>query len=173
MSQNDTVFADLLARTRHTAVHLELRDSYGVDVESTEFGSWRAGWRPDPDPASWWNDFHTTVCDAVARGIVFRRARIVSVPVSDYIRYEHGCTYQNLLAGEDVRWLPRRQASDLAIPGNDYWLFDDRAIMWNHFTGDGGSAGPEVDERPDVAKFCGTAFEAVWERATAHQDFRI
>lgn len=33
----------------------------------------------------------------------------------------------NVKAGEEVRWLPRRQASDLALPGNDFWLFDGSA----------------------------------------------
>lgn len=30
MSQTNLAFADLLANTRHSAVHLELRDSYGI-----------------------------------------------------------------------------------------------------------------------------------------------
>ncbi|MFF4158312.1 DUF6879 family protein [Streptomyces sp. NPDC001678] len=173
MSQTDLAFADLLANTRHSAVHLEMRDSYGIGEEAAEFEAWRAGWRPSSEPGTWWNDFHAMVSDAVARGVAFRRARVVSEPVSDYIRYEHSCTYQNIAAGERVRWLPRRNASDIALPGNDFWLFDERVIMWNHFTGGGGSAGPELDERPDVAKLCSTAFEVVWERATPHEEYRI
>ncbi|WP_432744507.1 hypothetical protein H7827_10805 [Streptomyces sp. JH002] len=173
MSQTDTAFVDLLSNTRHSAVHLELRDAYGIGEETVEFEKWRAGWRPEADPQSWWSDFHTWVRDATARGVVLRRARIVSEPVSDYIRYEHGCTYQNIAAGESVRWLPRRRSSDIALPGNDFWLFDQSVIMWNHFTGDGGSAGPELDERPDVAQFCATAFEEVWQRATPHEDYHV
>ncbi|MEU7166829.1 DUF6879 family protein [Streptomyces morookaense] len=173
MSQTDLAFADLLADTKHSAVHLEMRDSYGIGEEATEFKAWLAGWRPSPEPGTWWNEFHTMVRDAVARGVEFRRARIVSEPVSDYIRYEHSCTYQNIAAGESVRWLPRRKASDLALPGNDYWLFDQQVVMWNHFTGDGESAGPEVDRRDTVAKLCTTAFEAVWNRATPHEEYPI
>ncbi len=173
MSQTDLAFADLLAKTRRSAVHLEMRDSYGIGEEAAEFEAWRSGWRPSPEPETWWNEFHTMVREAVERGVVFRRARIVSEPVSDYIRYEHGCTYQNIAAGEFVRWLPRREASDLALPGNDFWLFDGEIIMWNHFTGDGGSAGPELDERPAVAKLCATAFDSVWNRATPHEEYRV
>lgn len=177
MSQTDVAFADLLANTHHSAVHLEMRDSYGIGEEAAEFERWRSGLRPDPvttaATATWWNDFHTLVRDATTRGVVFRRARIVSEPVSEYIRYEHACTFQNVAAGELVRWLPRRRASDLALPGNDFWLFDGRVIMWNHFTGEGGSAGPELDERVEVAKLCASAFDAVWERATPHEDYVI
>ncbi|MEV1010438.1 DUF6879 family protein [Streptomyces sp. NPDC049881] len=173
MSQTDLAFVDLLADTRRSAVHLEMRDAYGIDEEAAEFAQWRAGWRPPSEPAAWWNEFHTWVRDATARGVAFRRARIVSEPVSEYIRYEHARTYQNVAAGESVRWLPRRHASDLALPGNDFWLFDDAVIMWNHFDGNGVSAGPELDRRANVAAFCATAFEAVWERATPHDGFRV
>ena len=67
-----------------------------------------------------------------------RRARIVSEPVSEYIRFEHDVTYTNVAAGEEVRWLPRRLASDIALPGNDFWLFDERLAVFNHFAGAGG-----------------------------------
>ncbi len=69
----------------------------------------------------------------------------------------------NIAAGEQVRWLPRAQASDLALPGNDFWLFDDRGVRFNHFTGDGDWAHPRTSytEDPAVAKLCATAFEAV------------
>ncbi|MEO3840578.1 DUF6879 family protein [Streptomyces sp. B22F1] len=32
---------------------------------------------------------------------------------------------------EAVMWLPRRRASDIALPGNDFWLFDGRLVRWN------------------------------------------
>jgi hypothetical protein len=73
----------------------------------------------------------------LARGVVMRRARIVSEPVTDYIRWEHAVTPLNLDAGEQVRWLPRRHASDIPLPGNDFWLIDGRLAMFHFFTGDG------------------------------------
>jgi transcriptional regulator with XRE-family HTH domain len=103
--------------------------------------------------------------ETTSRGVTLRRARIVSEPVTEYIRYEHSFTFTNVAAGEQVRWLPRRQASDIALPGNDYWLFDDQLVQWNHFTGDGASSGPEITEDPAAAKLCQDAFAAVWDRA--------
>jgi len=71
-------------------------------------------------------------------GSKIRRARVVSEPVTEYIRFEHAITADlNVAAGEQVRWLPRRRASDLALPGSDFWLFDDQLIIFNHFAGDG------------------------------------
>ena len=82
--------------------------------------------------------------------MTIRRARIVSEPVSEYIRFEYDITFTNVEAGEDVRWLPRRRASDLLLPGNDFWVFDDRLVLWNHFTGEGEvpPEGRETDRGP-------------------------
>ena len=74
---------------------------------------------------------------------------------------------------EEVRWLPRRLASALTLPGNDFWLFDNRIVRFNHFTGDGASAEPEYTEDPTVAVLCTSAFQAVWERATPHADYAV
>ena len=109
----------------------------------------------------------------VARGVVVRRARIVSEPVAEYIRFEHAVTPMNLAAGEDVRWLPRRQASDIALPGNDFWILDGQLARFGHFSGDGDVLGEEWREEPAVTELCATAFEAVWERAIPHEDYKV
>ncbi|MET9678817.1 DUF6879 family protein [Streptomyces coeruleorubidus] len=167
-------FTDLLAGATRSAVHLEMRDTYAVDYESGPFAEWRRGYRHDPaDRASWWRPWLSLVEGTVARGVVIRRARIVSEPVSEYTRFLHSFTFTNVAAGELVRWLPRRQASELALPGNDFWLFDDRTIYWNHFTGDGISAGGEVSEDPAALKLCAGAFESVWSRAVPHDQYEI
>ena len=131
--------------------------------------------RHDPaDWDSWWRPWLDVVVAARRRGVTIRRARIVSQPVSEYIRWEHEITFMNIEAGEEVRWLPRRQASDLLLPGNDFWVFDDRLVLWNHFTGEGeiSPEGWEISEDLALAKTCTTAFEPVWERAITHQEYR-
>ncbi|MGH3678977.1 MAG: DUF6879 family protein, partial [Natronosporangium sp.] len=77
-------------------------------------------------------------------------------------------------AGEEVRWLPRRRASDLALPGNDFWLFDERTVIFNHFAGDGGAIddSEEVSTDPAIANLCRSAFESVWARATPHAKYQ-
>jgi hypothetical protein len=167
-------FADLLAGTTRSALHLEMRDTYAVDYESGPFAEWRKGFRHDPDDrASWWRPWLDLVQETVRRGVVIRRARIVSEPVSEYTRFLHDGTFTNVAAGELVRWLPRRQASTIPLPGNDFWLFDDHVVRWNHFTGDGRSAGGEVTDDPAAAELCADAFEAVWERAIPHNQYTI
>ena len=164
---------EALARARNSAVHLELRDSYMLD--DPEFIAWRKGKRPVPaDRASWWGSWHDVVRDATARGVVVRRARIVSEPVSDYVRYEYDGTFANIAAGEQVRWLPRRRTKDLALPGVDFWVFDDTTVLHHHFTGDGQLApdGRDYSTDPELVKLCGNAFETVWQRAVPHEEYR-
>lgn len=174
MQQNVPPFAELLAGCTRSAVHLEMRDVYGVEEEDADFAAWRAGHRYDLDDRStWWNSFHDAVAGAVGRGVVMRRARVVSEPASEYIRYEHSCTPQNLAAGEEVRWLPRRLASDLLLPGNDLWIFDDRLIRFSLFAGDGRFVEDVMEDSPDVVKRHTEAFEAVWSRATPHENYQV
>ncbi|MFD7501622.1 DUF6879 family protein [Streptomyces sp. NPDC059850] len=171
MSQKVPAFAELLADCRRSAVHLEMRDAYAVDYETGDFAQWReTGEWNNPE---YWQPWKDLVAEAAGRGVIMRRARIVSEPVSEYIRFEHAGTVNNTEAGELVRWLPRRQASDLALPGNDFWVFDDRLVEFNHFTGDGASAGPSLSDDPGVVKLCSTAFESVWRRSIPHEEFNI
>jgi len=163
--------AELLRGCIRSAVHLEMRDAYAVDYEADDFAAWRETGRwGNPD---YWRPWMDLISETVARGVVVRRARIVSEPVTDYIRFEHAGTVNNVTAGEQVRWLPRRRASDIPLPGNDFWLIDEKLIRWNHFTGDGASAGGEMSDDPATVKLCATAFEAIWERAIPHEDYAI
>ncbi|WP_343070490.1 DUF6879 family protein [Nocardiopsis mwathae] len=162
-----------LARAKRSAVHLEMRDSYMLDDPG--FLAWQQGQRLDPDDrSSWWGGWHEAVRDAVDRGVQVRRARIVSEPISDYVRYEYDATFTNLAAGESVRWLPRRQTTDLALPGTDFWVFDDTRALFHHFTGDGQLAedGREYANDSHRVKLCVDAFEAVWHRAIPHEEYR-
>jgi hypothetical protein len=138
------------------------------------FAAWQAGHREEAAKREeWWRPWLDLIAETVGRGVDVRRARIVSEPISDYIRFEYDVTFTNMAAGEKVRWLPRRRATDLALPGNDFWLFDGTVVLVNHFTGDGESAGHElIEDDPALAKLCARAFEAVWERAVPHEDYR-
>ncbi|WP_461006298.1 DUF6879 family protein [Streptomyces capparidis] len=166
-------WAGLFRSAKKSVLHLETRDSYAVDDE--EFAQWKAGALVDPaDRSAWWVDWwHGSIADSVHRGVPVRRARVVSEPVSEYIRFEHDVTYTNVEAGEEVRWLPRRNASDIALPGNDFWMFDDDLVVFNHFTGEGAWAGHERRSEPAVIRLCATAFEAVWERAVPHAEYTL
>jgi hypothetical protein len=165
-------FSELIVATTTSAVHLEMRDAY--TPRDPEYLAWLDG-EPvraavkSPDRDRWYN----LVRANVARGVEFRRARIVSEPLADYVRFEYAMTSElNIGAGERVRWLPRRRASDLCLPGNDFWVFDERLVRFGHFAGDGEFLDDELSDDPAVVRLCVSAFEAVWERAVDHEQYR-
>lgn len=146
-----------------------MRDAYAVPSEDTEYAAWKTGHRDDPDdPDSWWRPWLTLVQEATGRGVSVRRARVVSEPVSEYIQFEYDGTFTNVHAGEQVRWLPRRKACDLLLPGNDFWVFDGEILLWNHFSGDGEPQRKQVSRDSSLIEQCAAAFEAVWERGIDH-----
>jgi hypothetical protein len=75
-----------------------MRDAY--DENEKGFAEWQATGNTG---AYDWGDHLDLVGDAVARGVTFRRVRVVSEPLSDYMRWEHACTDTNVQAGEDIR----------------------------------------------------------------------
>ncbi|MGW7491144.1 DUF6879 family protein [Streptomyces sp. NPDC054786] len=170
----ELTFSDLFKQAKRSAVHLEMRDGYMRS--DPRFVSWQQDPQSVPaenDPAS--RPWLALMREITTRGVEVRRARIFSEPMSDYLRYEHHLTPSNVEAGEQVRWLPRRNVSDLALPGNDFWLLDGSLVVFLHFTGDG-ELSPEGDEErttePALVRLCSTAFEAVWERAVPHGAYR-
>ncbi|UWE08579.1 DUF6879 family protein [Actinacidiphila bryophytorum] len=164
-------FAELLAATTTSAAHLEMRDAY---YSNPRFEAWRDGQRVDwDDRASWWRPFHQDIADAVARGVQIRRARVVSEPVTDYIRWEHYQTRANVAAGEQVRWLPRHQAWDLLLPGTDLWIFDGRLLRIHHFSGDGEWINKELSDDQAAVGQHAAAFEQVWNRAVPHDQYEV
>lgn len=163
-------FEELFRDCRGSAVHLEMRDSYMKSDPA--YIDWTVG--VTIDPAQRWADWLNLVAEATGRGVKVRRARIVSEPVSNYIRFEHEVTDGlNIAAGEEVRWLPRQRATGIALPGNDFWLFDSSLLLVNHFDGEGEWLEPSISTDPREIKLCDSAFEAVWEMSVPHADYQI
>lgn len=169
MSSGLPEFTDQVRASNTSVVHLEMRDVYTPN--GPVFVDWKAGIPIEFARHQEWVDL---VRETVARGVRWQRARIVSEPVTQFIRYEYeSATIVNVPAGEDVRWLPRRRASDLCLPGNDFWVFDDRLVRFTHFSGDGDYGDHEWTDEADVIKLCSNAFASVWERAVDHKDFKL
>ncbi|WTW96007.1 hypothetical protein OG216_22670 [Streptomycetaceae bacterium NBC_01309] len=125
---------DALARAERSAVHWELRDQYTPDDPT--FRAWLDEWRPDESEERWRSGWYALTAETAARGVEIRRARLVSEPVTDYIKYEHSLTFANVAAGERVRWLSRAAAKDLLFPALDGWLIDGTLIL-HHWDGAG------------------------------------
>jgi hypothetical protein len=152
---------DMLRECKASAVHIEMRDDYTPD--DPWFRAWREGDREEFErqlARSWLDEIR----QVIARGVVVRRLRMVSEPVTDYIRFECDTTRSNVETGEHVRWLSRRRAADLLLPGNDCWVFDSRRVLFNYFDGPGEWAGAEACDVAEVAARHTAAFDIAWER---------
>jgi hypothetical protein len=156
-----------LRAARRRALHIEMRDTYEItkEIEARFAGA------PAPGPEAF-AEWHDLLSPLVTAGGDLRRLRIVSEPITDYVRFEHEDTpAANLAAGEIVRWIPRDRASDLRLPGNDFWLVDD-TLLFNLASGDGDWLGIQRNDDPDVLAFCLESFEAAWLRGIDHADYR-
>lgn len=163
-------FHELLAKCNRTAFKLEFRDQYTTGDPG--YVAWQA---EALDRAVEEYAGRTAIArGAVQRGVQMKRARVVSEPVSDYVRFEHAVISRvNIAAGEVIRWVPRQRVSDLALPGNDVWIFDDSVLQFCFFACDGRFVGNDVSADPQAAKLCAAAFEAAWERGVDHDQYSV
>jgi hypothetical protein len=150
---------DWLNSFQREALHLEMRDSYGTAAEIPHLAKWEAG---EPDDTDWLQPWFDTVRSGVAAGKVFRRLRIVSEPVSDYQKWVLKDSHLFVEAGEEVCWVPRSRVSTLALPGNDFWLFDDQTVVFLVFAGSGLVVDRQRTSDRQAVELCRTAFDAAW-----------
>ncbi|WP_433336267.1 DUF6879 family protein [Spirillospora sp. CA-294931] len=153
---------------KREALHLEMRDFYDTgDLEKVE--RWKTG---EPDDLEWLKPWCSRVQKDVAKGKRYRRACVVSEPLTEYQMWAYSITQPNLDAGEDIRWVPRRLVSTIPLPGNDFWLFDDDAVVFGIFGGDGNVVERQLFTEPEVVQFCRNAFEAAWAVSIQHHDYQ-
>jgi hypothetical protein len=116
-------------------------------------------------------DWLSMIRVATAAGRRFTRVRVVSLPLTDYSRFGVWCAQFTNGAGEDIRYLGRRQADVAGLPNHDYWLFDSRKLVRMHFDGDDGFLGGEIVE--DAAEIVTHNYwrDAAWHHAQRREDF--
>ncbi|MGH3771081.1 MAG: DUF6879 family protein, partial [Pseudonocardiaceae bacterium] len=75
-------------------------------------------------------------------------------------------------AGEDIRWVPRSRVSTVALPGNDFWLFDDEVVVFLIFAVGGLVVDRHTTSDRGTIELCRTSFEEVWKLSIPHSDYR-
>lgn len=151
------------------ALHLEMRDSYGTAVELPHLRKWEAG---EPDETEWLQPWFDRVSAGTQTGKVFRRARIVSEPISDYQKWALKDTPLFVEAGEDIRWIPRSRVSMVALPGNDFWLFDDEVVVFLIFAASGLVMDRHRTTDRSAIELCQASFEDVWKLSIPTSEYR-
>jgi hypothetical protein len=59
------------------------------------------------------------------------------------------------------------------VPAVDHWVFDESVVVLNHFDGVGDWVREERRDDAGLAMSLAASFEAAWERAVPHTDYRI
>lgn len=162
-------FQALLLTFEREAIHLETRDTYGTAVELPQMAKWTRG---EPDDLRWLEDWCQTLRRHAESGRSVRRARIVSEPLSDYQHWSYSIARPMVAAGEDIRWVPRRLVSSIALPGNDFYLFDGRLVVFLLYAGSGQAIDRMTSTDSADIYLCQSAFEAVWEFAIPHYEYQ-
>ena len=165
----DEEFDELLHRGfDREAIHLEMRDAYGTAVQLPYMATWASG---EPDDLQWLQGWCATLREHVKAGRCVRRARVVSEPLSDYQQWSYSIAYPMVEAGEDIRWVPRGLVSSVPLPGNDFYLFDDRLAVFLLYSGNGLSVGMLSSSEPADLALCRSAFEAAWKLSIRHREY--
>jgi hypothetical protein len=165
----DKEFDELLLAFKRESIHLETRDSYGTAVELPHLAKWQAG---KPDDLLWLQEWCSILKNSRADGKTVRRARIVSEPLSDYQRWSYSVAHPMVAAGEDIRWVPRVRVSSIAMPGNDFYLFDGELVVFLTYAGNGLSGAKLLSTEEADINLCQAAFEAVWKLSIPHSEYQ-
>lgn len=119
-----------LARFGREAFRFEIRDRYDSDVGRAAFRKFLAG---EVDDYRWHRPWLDRIRRDAADGKVWRRVRIVSVPLSDWTRHGMRVARLSTEAGEDIRYLSRADAVELRLDPLDAWLLDEARLLHLHF----------------------------------------
>lgn len=88
---------------------------------------------------------------AAAEGKRFSRVRVVDQPVTDYQRWMIWTGRWNIEAGEQITYLTRDTAGQLAIPvTHDWWLLDDEWLLMMRYTAAGEIDSKEMITEPGI-----------------------
>ncbi|WP_330232356.1 hypothetical protein OHA40_07595 [Nocardia sp. NBC_00508] len=164
-----------LLRTAHTdAFHLEVSDDHSAVADETEpMRRVLAGlppFEPDAYPDSW-REWDELVGEVTAHGVTMRRVRVVSEPLTDYVRFLQGLTDRNVRLGEDIRWLPRHLVDQADYTTDEWWLIDNARVAFTIFGTDGDFVGAALTEDPAIVDRCTGIRDALWRKATPHADY--
>lgn len=161
-------FDGMFRAFERTAFHLEVQDSYHTPEETVPLQRFRAG---DPDDFGWQREWLDLVREMTGTGRSIRRLRVVPVPHVEYTRWLLSISGNNVEAGEEIRWLPRSTTAGLTAGTDDFWLFDDRRLVFSLFEPDGSFSGGALTEDPEIVRHYARARTSLWTAGIPHGDY--
>lgn len=160
-------WAKALHEFRNTAFRFETQGVYREPYEQESLRQFLAGQEPDTAFVQGWLD---DVRRGTAAGRRYSRVRVLTDPLTDYLQFELALTPLNVSAGEDVRILSAARAQELALPRQDFWLFDDEWAAVMHFGDDGFSHADVVSDTTELRRFLEIR-DLAWKDAVPFGDY--
>jgi hypothetical protein len=116
-------FYGCLKSAKKETFRLEMRDEYRVKEEDRELEIWRntGKFEPGEGGKQWARDLEALR----ARGVITHRVHVVTVPLSDYLRFEIAAY------AEDVNYIERDDYAGIKKPfePQEFWLIDEKHLF--------------------------------------------
>ncbi|MDA3647992.1 hypothetical protein LZ318_22665 [Saccharopolyspora indica] len=164
-------FDRLFRSFRNTAFRLETQGVYREPIEDEPLRRFLNGEPPDDEWLAPWTD---NVRIATSEGRRFQRVRVLTEPLTDYLRFEMDLALRaNLPAGEQIRSLSISAAAALGLPlGTDFWMFDDDQVGVMHF-GERGMLGLEMITDPAEIEQYRRWRDQAWNDAAPAEEWAV
>lgn len=143
-------FKALMDRWESTAWRWECQGVYREPSEEAPLARFRESGQVD---LAWFAGWLARVRAWRAAGKRMGRVRMLTDPLTEYLRFELAITPPALDAGEDIRFLPAVRAADLGMPAEDFWLFDSTLVVVMAFGDHGVSGARVITETGMVARY--------------------
>ncbi len=125
-----------LQNFERSAFRLETLPEYNVPQEAEMVARFKRGEPVDlPDDHPWLE----RVRHHCRAGKLMRRVRVVTYPLTDYLRMEMAWYRKSVAAGEDIRITETRLSGD-------FWLFDDQTVVVLHYDSEGRFTGTTTEQ---------------------------
>ena len=162
-------FAELFRTFSRSAWRWEAQGTYHQPDEVEPWQRWRDG-VPISQDLDWLAPWLDMVREATRAGKRFERVRMMTEPVTEYLRCQLEVTLANLDAGEDIRLLPQAEAKHLGLPSHDFWLFDDERVAVLHFGPDDLDGAEIITDPTTVARYQ-TWRDVAWRQAVTFEQY--
>ncbi|MFC4502151.1 MULTISPECIES: DUF6879 family protein [Streptomyces] len=163
-------FGKLFENFRHTARRIETRRRYASDEADKTYTQFVRGERPTWDMDTPWCH---TIRRQVAEGARIERVRIVDHPATVGQRYLLAYAEKNTALGEKIHNLSREDAKRLALPEEDFWVFDSRLVAQLVFDQADNLFGAELITEPAAVNRYLQAWDAAWHYAVPYEQFAV
>lgn len=167
-------FETCFSQFRSSVIRLETLQLYTVAEEAPRIRAFLRG-EPRPERSVRTSAWLARIAASTVAGKSWRRARIVDLPLSDYLRYQLLGYVESQACGEQIHIAER--TPELAGPQafGDFWVFDANTpqamAIEMHYDADGRVLGADrVDDRTQVARLTAAA-EQVWSAGAPLNDF--